>query len=273
MRKTCNNQSTILEEAIVSSLLDDGSMTRQQLVSRLSVRSATLFGSVRRLVEAGMLEEPERKGFKTGRKASPIRFLGDYLSFIGVELNMNRVVCVCLDAAGTQIGSTTLSIESEPGAAVARQSVEKAIQETVRSTASRNRRIGGIGFADPGVVDVERGIAIKAANIPGWENIDIGKWLTGKFNVPCRAWPAPSTRAYAEYESAGRPSSLFHLELGRGWEEDSSRTASFSSATHSQPWRLAILSWKTTDRFAVAATGAVLRPSPGSRGSAAAWKN
>lgn len=206
--------SPSLEEAIIECLINEGTITRQQLVSHLKTRPATVFASVLKLNKLGILHEPDRKGAKTGRKASQIRLNKNYMSFIGVELSVNRIVCVCLDSEGTQYASTTIDLDTQDSALQARKKVEKAINNAVRAAESRNIRIGGIGFADPGLVDTVNGIGLKAVNIPGWENIEITKWLSEKYQTFSLVWPAPTARAYAEYIALGKPSSLFHMELG-----------------------------------------------------------
>ena len=206
--------SPSLEEAIIGYLIDEGKVTRQQLITHLKIRPATLFEAVIKLEKSGILHEPDRKGIKTGRKASSISFNKDYLSFIGVELNVNRIVCTCLDTEGGQYALTTMNLDSREGASEAQGKVEKAIDDAVRVTETRNLRIGGIGFADPGLVDTANGIGLKAVNIPGWENLGITKWLSEKYQTFCLAFPAPTARAYAEYIAQGKPSSLFHMELG-----------------------------------------------------------
>lgn len=80
--------------------------------------------------------------------------------------------------------------------------------------------VKGIGFADPGLVDIEKGISIRAVNVPGWENAQTGKWLETENGVKARLWPECMVKTYMEYLSRLRreepPKSLFHMGMDDG---------------------------------------------------------
>jgi len=60
-----------LEEAIVEYLINEETVTRQQLVSHFKARPATIFKAVLKLNKSGILHEPDRKGTKTVKCALP----------------------------------------------------------------------------------------------------------------------------------------------------------------------------------------------------------
>ena len=60
----------------------------------------------------------------------------------------------------------------------------RAVLRSLREQTGKDwKKIRGIGFADPGLVDVAHGISLRAVNVPGWENAKTGEWLSSEYNV------------------------------------------------------------------------------------------
>jgi predicted NBD/HSP70 family sugar kinase len=204
---------------VLAILLREGEAVRSELIRRLDSRPATLFAVIRDLAEKGLIEDEARSnGRGTGRKAAPIRLSGTSAHFIGVDFDVERTAAVRIDAAGTTLDS--VSLDSPPGkdAAQGREEILRAIR-TVRGEENPEAPpIAGIGFADPGLVDVEAGISRSAVNIPGWEQVAVGEWLLDQTALSARIVPAASARAYLECLRAHPPprQSLLHVTLDIG---------------------------------------------------------
>ena len=56
--------------------------------------------------------------------------------------------------------------------------------KTIDALTGNSRIIDGIGIASPGPLDVNRGLLLKAPNLPGWENLALGPALTKRYKVP-----------------------------------------------------------------------------------------
>lgn len=198
---------------VTESVLARGRVTRQELLAELDIRPATLFDLVRHLARKGFVEEPERKGARTGRRASPISVRHDYGLFVGIGLELTGIQGVCIDARGEVLASTFRKPPPGMNAAAAREAVVSVIAEIRRKLGARAKAIRGIGLDDPGVIDFETGTSVLAVNIPGWKNLATAKWLR-----ELTGWTAllhSNSRTYAEAVIGNHPRTqgLFHLLL------------------------------------------------------------
>ncbi|MCD6365859.1 MAG: ROK family protein, partial [Planctomycetes bacterium] len=99
-----------------------------------------------------------------------------------------------------------------------KREILEAIAELRRKAGDDWSRVLGIGFSDPGIVDINAGVALRAVNIDGWRDVELRRWLGEVTGLDSVIYPAMSARAYIEYLSLGaeRPRSLFLLELATG---------------------------------------------------------
>ena len=74
---------------------------------------------------------------------------------------------------------------------------------------SANDKIQGIGVAAPGPINEQKGLLIKAPNLPGWENLPLGPHLKRRFRVPVVLANDANAAALAEaWWGAGRNKKL-----------------------------------------------------------------
>jgi predicted NBD/HSP70 family sugar kinase len=207
-----------LSQEVLAILLREGEAVRSELIRRLDARPATLFGVIRDLAEKGLIEDEARNGRGTGRKAAPIRLNGACAHFLGVDFDVERTVAVRIDATGAVIESTVMPSEPGKDAESGRTEILEAIRSVRGLDGPEEPPLAGIGFADPGLVDVEAGVSRSAVNIPGWKNVPVGEWLLDQTTLAARVVPAATARAYLEYLRAHPPprQSLLHVTLDIG---------------------------------------------------------
>ncbi len=208
----------IIRKQIIARLLATESVTRPELVDELELRPATLYEIIDQMKEDGLLAEPERRGKKTGRKASPLCFDPDYAWVAGIDFQAGYTNGVLIDLQGHIRAKTEIQSPGNKDAASGKKEIFQAIDNLKRHAGDSWRRVKGLAFADPGLVDIENGISLKAVNIPGWECIPAEKWLEDAWKVPAKIFPSTLTRTYMEYHELlpEPPPSLFHMELDIG---------------------------------------------------------
>ena len=208
-----------LQKVILRRLLFYGRTTRPELVSLTGSRAATVFEAIDELKNLGLVVEPERHGKKTGRRAPELECNRNYAYFIGVDLQVDGVVGVVIDSCGDILDRYETRITAP------RQHFEDARAEVVHCVRTLRLRLGdkwplvhGIGFADPGLVDTDRNISLRAVNVPGWENLETGTWLAGEFGISAGVWPEQMVKTRMEYITRlpDAPESLFHLGTDGG---------------------------------------------------------
>jgi glucokinase len=98
---------------------------------------------------------------------------------------------ICLDVGGTNIrGALFQGNDVEPiklkkiPTQQDGQKVEERICNLISSIWPENGKVNGIALAAPGFVDSEKGMVIRAVNIPGWEYLPLRNILEEKFNHP-----------------------------------------------------------------------------------------
>lgn len=216
-----------IRAGIIRRLLAPGaSLTRPELVKLYDIRPATLFSIVDEIKDEGIIIEPERKGIKTGRKASPLKLDPDSGSFIGIELHTAFCNAVLMDADGNLCASAEVKTRGAKDDKKAFSEIAEVLEKLKAAAAPEKwKKIRSAGFADPGLVNIGEGISIKAVNIKNWVNIKTCEYFKKNFKLDTLVVPANSARTYIEYKNASPvPASLFHLELdqyiGAGFIKD-----------------------------------------------------
>lgn len=209
-----------LRTEIIRQMLLCSSITRPELVRRTGTRAATVFEVVDELKREGILSEPDRRGRKTGRRAPALSFHPDHLWCAGIDFQVRRTRGVVADMTGKIRAEAELAAPERTSLHACRNEIREVLRRLHEQLGERWNLVKGIGFADPGLVDVEKGISIRAVNVPGWENAQTGKWLESENAVRAKLWPECTVKTYMEYLSRLHaekpPKSLFHLGMDDG---------------------------------------------------------
>jgi len=221
-------QRNFIARSIIESVLRRGSATRQDILADLAIRPATLFAVIRELTAHRVLCEPERKGKKTGRRASPILFDPQYGLFLGLDVDVDHTSGVCLDAQACVRAISRADTSGIRTADNVKNEIRHILADLRRSLDQDWTRVKGIGFADPGLTDPWNGVSLKAVNVQGWKDLPTRAWLREETGLDSVVYPAATARAYAELmaRTPTPPASLFHAQLdvgiGGGFVKDES---------------------------------------------------
>lgn len=208
-----------IKELIYEKLSEAGSFLRPEIYHEDGIRTATVLETVDELKSKGILIDPDGGGKKSGRKASPLMLNQDYCCLIGVDSKINYTVGSLIDFQGNVLYQTETASGNEKTLEDCQKEISQVIKELQQETEKQGKTVNGIGFADPGVVDIETGVSLNAVNIDGWKEQPTGEWLKDTFNVDeSLVYPAPMARAFYEYRNlpAENRKSLFLMALGVG---------------------------------------------------------
>ena len=209
-----------LRAEIIDKMLLFSSITRPELVRLTGTRAATVFEVVDELKKEGILNEPERHGKKTGRKAPALTFHPDCFWCAGIDFQVRKTIGAVTDMTGTVQATAELTALERNSLNACRNEIREILRRLREQLGEKWSLVKGIGFADPGLVDIEKGISIRAVNVPGWENAQTGKWLETENGVKAKLWPECMVKTYMEYLSRLRreepPKSLFHMGMDDG---------------------------------------------------------
>ena len=207
-----------LKKKILQYLLQKGHATRPELVALTGVRAATVFEAIDELKSESMIAEPERRSKKTGRKAPELSFKPDCCLTVGIELRSKCCYGVIADTSGKTLFSSDVPANNRNSLSDVKNEILLLLQNLREQAGVLWDQIKGIGFADPGLVDIEKGFSIRAVNVPGWQNVDTAKWLTTVSALPAGVWPETMVKTKMEYLQLAdkAPESIFNLTTDDG---------------------------------------------------------
>jgi len=204
---------------ILRKLLSPGAvLTRPELVKLYDIRPATLFAIIDEIKDEGIIIEPERKTLKTGRKASPLKLNPDFGCFIGVELHTAYSTATLINSEGSPLASASVQTKGTKDDKKCFAEITQVLEKLKADSAPQLwTNIKSAGFADPGLVNTQEGISVKAVNINNWANLRTREWFKENFGLDTLTIPANSARTYMEYKQFPEPpGSIFHIELDQG---------------------------------------------------------
>ncbi|MBE6378016.1 MAG: ROK family protein [Lentisphaerae bacterium] len=207
-----------LKQILLRHLLLYGKATRPELVNLTGIRAATVFEAIDELKAEGIIQEPERKGKKTGRKAPELFCSADCCHIVGVELHLTGCTGVIIDANGEVIHSVVHPATERRTLVEVKREILEVLQH-LRELAGENwHLVRGLGFADPGLVDIEKNRSIRAVNIPPWQELDTGKMLENASGLPSQIWPEAMVKTRMEFiqRLPDAPESIFNFVTENG---------------------------------------------------------
>ena len=216
-KNTIMSRKDNIKQELLKELCFNQHLTRLEFIKARGIRAATVFSAVDELKKDGLICEPDRKGAKTGRKSPRLQLNASYAHFVGVELQAGKLIGLVIDFSGEIITQTTLNLDDVNDT----RKLTLAIDQLLLRLKSQTNwgKVQGIGFADPGLVDIKNKISLRAVNLPGWQNIETGRIL--RQMTACQeslVVPETVARTFAEYYSRcpKAPQSLFQMSLGTG---------------------------------------------------------
>lgn len=204
---------------ILRCIIRDGQLRRREFASAHGYRPASVLEAVNELKRNALVIEPGRTGTKTGRRSPELSLNPNMGAFVGMELQPARILGCVIDGAGNLLASESISYPEGIEAGNARSHLCDMFSALKSALRDCKLIYQACGFADPGLVDLEKQLSLQAVNVPGWKNLDVAAWLreiTAIENV--YIIPETMARAFAEYNACqpDAPSSLFQISLNSG---------------------------------------------------------
>ncbi|OIN97516.1 hypothetical protein AUJ66_03250 [Candidatus Desantisbacteria bacterium CG1_02_38_46] len=130
-----------------------------------------------------------------GRPAQKLQLNPDDL-YIGLDLGATHIAGVITNSKGSINNSKNIEISADEE----KDSIIQKILEILDFllTDIQHKRVIGIGFASPGIIDRQNGISVYAANLSNWQNVPIRQILQGKFGIPVLMEDCSRTMGLAE---------------------------------------------------------------------------
>ncbi len=208
-----------LKDILLQKLLLYPRLSRQEFLDMHPCRPASMLAAINELKSAGIVVEPDRIKAKTGRRSPALTVNPGFGAFAGLELQPRKLLGVLMDGSENPLAEAAVEFPNGITAAA----VPGKLAELLDALRTRQPRHAphwrGIGFADPGLVDLDKQQSLRAHNVSGWFNVPVTEWLRDLSRIPdIFIAPETMTRTYAEYCSRrpDAPASLCLVELDTG---------------------------------------------------------
>ena len=188
------------------------SLTDLQQITHLSW--GTITNTTRELLQRNLIREEGSVSTKAGRKPVQLAINPAGHSLIGVEIAPDLVRCLTMNLAGETLKySEAPSHANEPAEDVLNRVVTLVIQAF---GAAPERACLGVGVAVPGSLDLNRGIARHAPQLPAWHDVELLPFLQDRLNTVVRMEHKPNCLALAErwFGDAVHADNLLCIHLG-----------------------------------------------------------
>lgn len=167
-------------KSVLHQLYESGLLTRKQLMTVLKMRLNAIVDVCNRLeAEEYVLRENTNQIRNVPLLLNPKRF-----AVIGIEHAQKNVLCVLLDVNGKKVSSARFSIPQEIGGAARMNLLADHVAGFM--SLQKSWQIVGIGMADIGIVNTEKGMGVFSVHVPDWENIPVQAMLEERFGLFCR---------------------------------------------------------------------------------------
>ena len=151
-------------------------MSRAGLSERTGVPAPRLSSACGELLRNALIRETTvapAHGNGRGRPQTLLEVDLRGLAVAGVQYDYEHVTAALVDHAGAVRWQRRWDAGPEEPANRRLQRVVRAIREAITSGPKTSVRVVGVGVADPGTVNLAAGRAVRAVNVPGWENVPV----------------------------------------------------------------------------------------------------
>jgi len=133
--------------------------------------------------------------------------------FLGIEIGGTKFQAIVTDDQLNILARFVDTVGEEKSAHILQNKIENCIEKL-----SQEYQIKAIGIGFGGPVDINSGTINTSYQVSGWNNFNIVKWLTNRFNVPVIVDNDANTAALAEARvgCGEKFKRVFYITLGSG---------------------------------------------------------
>ena len=163
-------------QLVCATLFHEGAMSRAGMSERTGMPASRLSSACGELLRNGLIRETTvapAHGNGRGRPQTLLEVDLRGLAVAGAQYDHERVAAALVDLAGTVRWQRRWDTGPNEPANRRLQRIVRATREAIASGPKASVRVVGVGVADPGTVNLAAGRAVRAVNVPGWENVPV----------------------------------------------------------------------------------------------------
>lgn len=180
--------------AILRTIYHHGPLTRTEVARQLDLTIPTVTTTVKQLLEDGILQENPicETEIALGRKATAIDFVATARYMIGIEWGPYGILACVTDLRGKLLWKKQEKVEKlykgEKSSTLYEEFLTKTkqlVEELTEDLGVGSKKLLGVGFSTPGMVDSERGLLISSSiSLLNWKNKNIQEDLEDLLHIP-----------------------------------------------------------------------------------------
>ncbi|KAA9155286.1 ROK family transcriptional regulator [Amycolatopsis acidicola] len=157
-------------------------ISRVELSQRTGLSGQTVSNIVRRLVDAGLIEEAGRAAADTGARRTMFRVVPQGQYSVGLHIDPARMTLVLLNLAGEVEDRASIATPFTDGPEDVLEAIVGAVTELVRSRKIPLHRISGLGVSTPGPIMADS--VVGPPNLRGWGVVRLRDELENRTGLP-----------------------------------------------------------------------------------------
>ena len=124
---------------------------------------------------------------------------------VGVDLGATNLKIAVVDRLGAVLAATTTPIAAQDGPDAVLAEIVEGVHAVIKAASLTESQIVGVGVGTPGPLDLKKGVIVRSANLPGWQDVPVRAYVQEKLGLPVVLENDGNAAAYGEYwAGAGR---------------------------------------------------------------------
>jgi predicted NBD/HSP70 family sugar kinase len=129
-------------------------------------------------------EDDETGPPRMGRPARVLRFRDNARHVLGIDVGPHKTYCAVADFNGTVITHVRREVPGSISHAELLQHVKRTIELALDEAGVHSSSLAAVGVGSPGIVDERRGAIVQAPSVPGWNSLELARWLRMSIDCP-----------------------------------------------------------------------------------------
>lgn len=185
--------------AILDLVRRESPISRVELSHSTGLTETSISKTIRRLLEAGLVEEAGFDSSGRGKSRTLLRLVPSAMHAIGVVLDDTRINCVLTDFSGEILAAEALTGTRGELPHDVTPRIAESIGRMLAAVGITASDVAGACLASPGRLDVEKKQLRMSSIATEWEDFDIQEQFTALTSIPARLEKDYGCAALAEH--------------------------------------------------------------------------
>ncbi len=179
--------------AVLNHFLQEGTVSRAQLVERTSLSGTTITNLIDDLLAQGIVEESDTATAhirdagnghrRVGRPRTGLRLNPNARYAVGVHIGIGILRIAVVNLHAEIIRNTITEFDVTTPADHVLDQIVLTTKRTIADSHIETERLIGLGIGASGLVDYEKGTNVLAPNL-GWRDVPLREWMQDRLGLP-----------------------------------------------------------------------------------------